>query len=129
MSNTHPQGDNDCPNGLRSTDNETTGGRPPRDLTSFQYNCLAVLTDGPDYGLGIKRTLQDYYGEKVNHGRLYPNLDTLVEMGLIEKAVREPDRRTNQYELSDAGWDVIEDRRAFLATDTQRAVADGGSEG
>ncbi|ELZ20434.1 PadR family transcriptional regulator [Natrinema limicola JCM 13563] len=35
------------------------------------------------YGLAIKRELEDYYGTEVNHGRLYPNLDELVDLGLV----------------------------------------------
>jgi DNA-binding PadR family transcriptional regulator len=41
----------------------------------------------------------------INHGRLYPNLDELVDRGLIEKS--ELDKRTNEYSLSDAGEQLI----------------------
>ena len=57
------------------------------------------------YGLAIKRELEAYYGSEVNHGRLYPNLDDLVEDGLVEKS--ELDKRTNQYELTEAGHDAV----------------------
>ena len=76
-----------------------------RDLTAFQHNILVILSEKPMYGLAIKRQLEDYYGTEVNHGRLYPNLDNLVEMGLVEKS--ELDKRTNQYELTDAGHEVV----------------------
>ena len=76
-----------------------------RDLTAFQQNILVILAEEPMYGLAIKRHLEDYYGTEVNHGRLYPNLDDLVEMGLVNKS--ELDKRTNQYELTDAGHDVV----------------------
>lgn len=52
------------------------------------------------YGLAIKRELEDYYGSEVNHGRLHPNLDDLVE-----KSAR--DKRTNEYALSEAGHDAL----------------------
>jgi DNA-binding PadR family transcriptional regulator len=42
-----------------------------------------------------------YYEPGINHGRLYPNLDTLVEKGLIEKGER--DRRTNFYRTTRRG--------------------------
>ena len=37
----------------------------------------------------------------MNHGRLYPNLDELVEKGLVEKGQK--DRRTNVYHLTQRG--------------------------
>ena len=94
-----------------------------RDLTAFQHNILVILAEEPRYGLAIKRELEDYYGSEVNHGRLYPNLDDLVEMGLIEKS--ELDKRTNQYELTEAGFnavlDVLEWNLARFVTDGERA--------
>ncbi|MFC7226040.1 PadR family transcriptional regulator [Salinirubellus salinus] len=72
-----------------------------RELTAFQQNILVILAEEARYGLAIKRELEEYYGEEVNHGRLYPNLDDLVEMGLVEKS--ELDKRTNQYALTDDG--------------------------
>ncbi|WP_152040574.1 PadR family transcriptional regulator [Salinigranum salinum] len=79
-----------------------------RDLTAFQQNILVILAEEPMYGLAIKRHLEDYYGTEVNHGRLYPNLDDLVEMGLVDKS--ELDKRTNQYELTEKGHQTVLDR-------------------
>lgn len=86
-----------------ATSSEPEPPTPSRDdLTRFQWDILAVLAEGPDYGLGIKRALEDEYDEdRVRHGRLYPNLDELVEEGLVEKSKR--DERTNEYALTDAG--------------------------
>ena len=75
------------------------------DLTAFQQNILTILAEEPMYGLAVKRELEAYYGSEVNHGRLYPNLDDLVDDGLIEKS--ELDKRTNQYALTDGGHDVV----------------------
>jgi DNA-binding PadR family transcriptional regulator len=75
------------------------------ELTAFQQNILTILAEEARYGLAIKRELEEYYGSEVNHGRLYPNLDDLVEMGLVEKS--ELDKRTNQYALTDDGEDVL----------------------
>jgi DNA-binding PadR family transcriptional regulator len=72
-----------------------------RELTAFQRNILAILAEEARYGLAIKRELEEYYGSEVNHGRLYPNLDSLVELGLVEKS--ELDKRTNQYTLTEKG--------------------------
>ncbi|MDZ7747272.1 MAG: PadR family transcriptional regulator [Halobacteriales archaeon] len=75
------------------------------ELTAFQRNILTILAEEARYGLAIKRELEAYYGTEVNHGRLYPNLDDLVELDLVEKS--ELDKRTNQYELTEKGVDVL----------------------
>jgi DNA-binding PadR family transcriptional regulator len=94
-----------------------------RDLTAFQHNILVILSEEPMYGLAIKRQLEEYYGTEVNHGRLYPNLDDLVEMGLVEKS--ELDKRTNQYELTDDGTEAVLQRLDWVlskfVTDDERA--------
>ena len=79
------------------------------DLTGFQRDLLyAISSKDEPHGLAIKAEIEEYYGNEVNHGRLYPNLDTLVEMGLVEKG--EKDKRTNYYTVTDRGWREIEDR-------------------
>lgn len=88
------------------------------DLTRFQVDLLATIrrlqtTSVQCYGLAIKEALETTYGEEINHGRLYPNLDELIEHGLVEK--RELDKRTNEYELRDAGLDLLGDRLQWLA--------------
>jgi DNA-binding PadR family transcriptional regulator len=78
-------------------------------LTAFQRDvCWILHHEGPSYGLAIKRSLQHYYGEPVNHGRLYPNLDALVDDGLVDKSAR--DKRTNEYALSERGQRAIQAR-------------------
>jgi DNA-binding PadR family transcriptional regulator len=95
-----------------------------RDLTAFQQNILVILAEEPMYGLAIKGHLEEYYGTEVNHGRLYPNLDDLVEMGLVEKS--ELDKRTNQYELTESGYGAVLDRFDWMfskfVTDEDRAA-------
>lgn len=79
----------------------------PTDLTAFQRDMLRLLAKtGPTYGLGLKRELEEWLNEPVNHGRLYPNLDQLVDDGYIEKSER--DKRTNEYALTDRGKGVVE---------------------
>lgn len=60
-----------------SETHSTPDGEEPTayDLTAFQQNILTVLAEEPQYGLAIKRELENYYDSEVNHGRLYPNLD------------------------------------------------------
>lgn len=82
------------------------------DLTGFQRDLLYVIAglDEP-HGLAIKEELEAYYTKEVHHGRLYPNLDTLVDEGYVEKG--EVDRRTNFYRLSDRGMEELESRRQW----------------
>ena len=66
------------------------------DLTEFQRDLLyAIAGQDEPHGLAIKEELEVYYETEIHHGRLYPNLDTLVEKGLLEKG--ELDKRTNCY--------------------------------
>lgn len=82
------------------------------DLTSFQRDLLYTIAgkDEP-HGLAIKEELEEYYEKEIHHGRLYPNLDTLVDKGLVEKG--EIDRRTNFYTLTRRGNREIEARREW----------------
>lgn len=79
------------------------------DLTGFQRDTLMVIAglDEPS-GQRVKEELQKQHDD-INHGRLYPNLDALVEAGYVEKG--QIDRRTNYYELSREGQQAIENRR------------------
>lgn len=84
------------------------------ELTKFKRDVLTVMAglENPN-GLEIKAELDDYYNTAINHGRLYPNLDSLVEEGFIEKSKQ--DERTNAYELTEHGNTVLEDRRDWEA--------------
>ena len=83
------------------------------DLTAFQRDILWLLVrrDGADYGLAIKEALEQCGYGHVNHGRLYPNLDTLEENGLIEKSAL--DERTNEYALTDEAERLLADRQSW----------------
>ncbi|EMA24906.1 helix-turn-helix transcriptional regulator [Haloarcula marismortui] len=72
------------------------------DLTGFQRDLLYVIygLDDP-HGLAVKEEMEGYYQEEIHHGRLYPNLDTLVDKGLVEKGTK--DRRTNSYSATRRG--------------------------
>ncbi|TKX55073.1 PadR family transcriptional regulator [Halorubrum sp. SP3] len=84
------------------------------DLTAFQRDLLWALShDNARKGLALKTDLADYYGEEINHSRLYQNLDKLVECDLVAKQAR--DRRTNEYSLTEAARRALEARRAWEA--------------
>jgi len=82
------------------------------DLTAFQRDLLYVVAglDEP-HGLAIKEELEIHYEKEIHHGRLYPNLDTVVEKGLIDKG--QLDRRTNVYSLTRRGQREIEAHREW----------------
>lgn len=82
---------------------------PLFELTSFQRDILYVT-------LGLNRPsgqdLMEVFKEQsedVTHGRLYPNLDTLVENSYLKKG--DIDRRTNFYEVSEMGETALVARR------------------
>ena len=84
------------------------------ELTGFQRDLLYCIAGAEEsYGLGIKTELEEYGATEVNHGRLYPNLDTLVEKGYLEKSTI--DKRTNEYTLTEAGRALLAERREWEA--------------
>jgi PadR family transcriptional regulator, regulatory protein PadR len=82
------------------------------DLTGFQRDALYVIAGLNDpHGLAIKDTLEEYYDYEIHHGRLYPNLDTLVNKGLVSKG--QQDKRTNYYRLTERGERELAVRRKW----------------
>jgi DNA-binding PadR family transcriptional regulator len=81
-------------------------------LTGFQRDLLCVIAgfDRPS-GQEVKAELEGYYQSPINHGRLYPNLDALVSNDYVEKG--QIDRRTNYYDLTDAGEGLLAERREW----------------
>ena len=82
------------------------------DLTAFQRDVLYTIAgqDEP-HGLAIKDELEKYYESEIHHGRLYPNLDEVVDKGLVEKG--ELDKRTNYYTITARGQRELEARREW----------------
>ena len=97
------------------------------ELTGFQRDLLVDIyqMDQPS-GQAIRGRLEAEHGEDVKHGRLYPNLDDLVDYGLIDKG--EQDLRTNYYDVTNDGRRLVEDTAQSFASATSRVAADGGSD-
>ncbi|WP_152042316.1 PadR family transcriptional regulator [Salinigranum salinum] len=80
-------------------------------LTGFQRDLLyAISSQTKPSGQEIKEILERDV-EEVRHGRLYPNLDTLVEHDYVEKG--QLDRRTNYYEITEEGRQLLHERREW----------------
>ena len=82
------------------------------DLTGLQRDLLYIIARlGNPHGLAIRDELGEYYNKEIQHGHLYPNLDTLVDKGLVEK--EEKDGRTNSYSLTGPGRRELNARREW----------------
>ena len=79
------------------------------DLTGIQRDMLYIIhsIENPS-GVEIQTAIEAHYDEEVSHGIIYPNLDKLVDAGLVARG--EYNRRTNKYELTDRGRQTIRDR-------------------
>lgn len=90
---------------------------PMDDVTRFRIDILRAIDAAakPIKGLAVKARLEEFYGTDVNHGRLYPNLDGLVDEELITKSER--DKRTNEYSLTEYGEALLDRRREWLGGD------------
>jgi len=83
----------------------------PFELTGFQRDLLYVIagTEQPS-GQTVRRELEEHT-QDINHGRLYPNLDQLVEYSFVQKG--EQDQRTNYYEITESGKEFLSQRREW----------------
>jgi len=81
------------------------------ELTGFQRDLLYVVAGSDQPSEQMVRREMEQYVDNVNHGRLYPNLDTLVEHSLVEKGSQ--DQRTNYYEVTERGKGLILDRHKW----------------
>ena len=84
------------------------------DLTGFQRDLLyCIAGEEEPYGLGIKDALESYREIEITDGRLYSNLNTLVDKGYVTKG--RIDDRTNSYELTAEGETLLVERQEWEA--------------
>lgn len=117
---------------MATTDTATNGRDAANDLTGFQMQILcavpvAAAESDRGYadpcGLDIKEYLQDEYGYgEIRTGRLYPNLATLAEEGMLNKDAI--DDRTHAYRLTDRGLAAVS-VLAVRATQAANRAGDG----
>jgi DNA-binding PadR family transcriptional regulator len=97
----------------QDAEQEPAGPIPLRTLTGVQRDLLWVAwgLNSPS-GQEIKAEYQRHENAgDLTHSRLYPNLDTLVEEGLLNKSQR--NRRTNEYDLTADGRDWLRRRQSW----------------
>nr|WP_129115891.1 PadR family transcriptional regulator [Halegenticoccus tardaugens] len=92
------------------------------DLSGFQRDLLTVIAghDQPS-GQQIKTELEDARTEEITHGRLYPNLDVLVNKDYAETG--QIDRRINYYEITDEDRTALRKRREWEKTSNLQETA------
>ncbi len=69
-----------------------------------QFRILLILNKSPLHGYELVEKLDNYFGQKIALGTIYPSLHRLVEKGYIEgKSKWEGDRERKVYELTETG--------------------------
>jgi len=115
---------NHCHSGV-----EADGGVRWFDLNGSKRDLLVEIyqMDQPS-GQDIRHRMKAEHDEDVDHGRLYPNLDDLVDYGLIDKG--EQNLRSNYYQITNDGRRLVEDTARYFASigATNPVAADGGRE-
>ena len=85
---------------------------PFDDLTAFQLDILMAIPraeahvdhDLP-HGLAVKDYLSQRREGEIHHGRLYPNIEQLVDAGYVERV--DIDDRTKGLRVTDAGQERV----------------------
>jgi len=107
-----------------------TGQPHWNDLTGFRRDLLKAmlaLDDQPQItGQDIKVWLQSDGYDDLNHGRLYPNLNVLVETGLVEKG--RVDKRSKDYRATKAARELVRrEMQSWMGViETEQVLCDGG---
>ena len=111
-----PSGEGDADGTAASIDSlDFSGYNLPTDLTAFQTHLLCLIYRfGPVEGVSLQDALEALYPEDINHGRLYPSLDRMVEAGLLSKQTKESDKRRKEYALTGRGEWVAEEYHRFV---------------
>jgi DNA-binding PadR family transcriptional regulator len=99
------------------------------ELSAFRRDILLTLAKSqPTNGRGLLDDLSTLRDEEIGDARLYPNLNDLVHMYLVEKRENYHDERSHEYRLADAGRSALREhaQRVQAAVD---ALNEGGEAG
>jgi len=69
----------------------------------FKVDILTLLVESPRSGADIRRQLEDDYDKEIPHGRVYQNLDWLVDRGYANKEENAINGKTHRYEATEKG--------------------------
>jgi len=88
------------------------GGVAWTDLTGFQRDLLksirrCIQRDAIPTGQAIKEEMERQYRTSITNGRLYQNLNYLVEHDLLDKGF--VDGRTNTYRLTEDAGEMLDE--------------------
>jgi DNA-binding PadR family transcriptional regulator len=86
------------------------------ELSGFRRDILLILAwSEPTNGRGLLDDLSTLRDEEIGDARLYPNLNALVDAGLVEKRENYHDDRSHEFRLADAGRYALRDHAQRLA--------------
>lgn len=88
---------------------------PLSGLTGFERDLLFVvarLGGSNPHGVAVKETIECYYDEDVNRGRLYQNLRRLADADLVQTVPI--DGRSKAYRLTDRACERLEAHRNWM---------------
>ena len=96
------------------------------DLPDYRRDVLLALAhSGPANGHRIMDALGALRGDDITDGGFYPNLNALVDAGLVEKRENEHDKRSHEYALSERGRETIREHAQRIAGALE--AIDGGA--
>jgi DNA-binding PadR family transcriptional regulator len=82
---------------------------------------LISLSDGPKHGYAIQQDIEEFAGVRLGPGTLYGAIGSLERDGLIRPLPG--NRRRRPYDVTPAGWQVLQDELATMTVLLQRARA------
>jgi DNA-binding PadR family transcriptional regulator len=86
------------------------------ELSGFRRDILLILARSePTNGRGLLDDLSTLRDEEIGDARLYPNLNALVDAGLVEKRENYHDDRSHEFRLAHAGRYALRDHAQRLA--------------
>ena len=104
----------DADNGTVTTNG--SGAHRIPEFIGFKRDILMILARSePTHGRGLLDDLSSLRDEEVTGARLYPNLNALVDAGLVEKRENLHDYRSHEFRLADRGCQCLREHAQRLA--------------
>lgn len=98
---------------MSMADDANANTSPFRDgSTTLQRDALKALAGHYPEGVSggtILSDLEQRYDDSIGPGRFYPNLNALVEKGLVDKQIHGIDGRTHKFTINQQGLDHLQE--------------------